>query len=240
MRLLSWRSGAVIAAVIAMVLAWQNSSLKRRVHAARIDRPRGDASAPADRAATRQAAEAGGAGPTRRGTHDNEADAEADAEPPPAHAHWAVELLRPHPGEDLLAYRDRVLPMAQAVVAPQRTRVAGKRREVAAAARLDERQEAELDAAVAEASDAIVNRVWQAIGTQEVWPHLRPAAAAALASDLLGVVVAADRRFRASLTAEQIAVLDQRGFDVVDYLAFAVPWEERFGIAPAAGDEGQP
>ncbi|HUS64791.1 MAG TPA: hypothetical protein VMZ28_09635 [Kofleriaceae bacterium] len=234
MRFLSWRSGAVVAAVLAMVLAWRNSSLERRVRAARVAGGQG----PAELAATAVAAEGRGAGSAHIDEGgDAEEDALAEEEPRAPRAHWAVELLRPRPGEDLFAYRDRVLPMAQAVVAPQRTRVANKRREVASAARLDARQEAELDAAVAEASDAVVNRVWQAVGTQEVWPRLRPAAAAALASDLLAAVVAADRRFRATLTAEQIAVLDERGFDVIDYLAFSVPWEERFGIAPAS-EEG--
>ena len=141
-----------------MVLAWQSSSLRRRVRAARVAGGQGRA----ELAATAVAAEGRGAGSAHideGGVAEEDALAEEE-EPQAPRAHWAVELLRPRPGEDLFAYRDRVLPLAQAVVAPQRMRVANKRR------------------------------------TQEVWPRLRPAAAAALASDLLAAVVAADRPSR--------------------------------------------
>src|SRR5438552_13885869 len=59
---------------------------------------------------------------------------------------WALHLL-PQPGENLRDYRDRILPLAQAAIAPQRARVARMRDDFAA---LDPRQRAELDAAVQE------------------------------------------------------------------------------------------
>jgi hypothetical protein len=225
----SWRSGALFAGVCAAALAWQNSCLRRRIGSGQVEAKRHAAAGPdqggqAD--AWRQSAEPRG----RSLVAEEDAPAEDDA-PPPVRAHWAIELIRPRDGEDLMAYRDRVLPIAQAVVEPQRRRVAEKQRQMAAAARLDERQMAELDAAVSQAADEIVNRVWQAVGTEEIWPRLRPSAGVALAADLLTSVAAADRRFRAALSAEQLAIVDSTRFDVADYLVFSVPWEERFGLA---------
>lgn len=226
--MISWRSGALVAGGLAVVLGWQNSCLRGRLRAGR-------SAAAAHAARSAESGEATRAVPVagqRAAEAAVEAEAAGDEEiaPPVPGRHWALDLVRPRPGEDLLAYRDRVLPIAQAVIAPQRTRVAARRREVAAEARLDERQLAELDAACGEAADAIVNRVWEAVGSGEVWPRLRPAAGVALAADLLAAVVAADRRFRSALSAEQLAVVDREGFDVADYLLFSVPWEQRFGL----------
>jgi hypothetical protein len=170
------------------------------------------------------------------GEKDDFEGEESGAEvPPPGRQHWAVEFLRPRRGEDLAAYRDRVLPIAQAVVAPQRLRVSERRRTMAAAARLDSGQAEALDAAVAEASDEIVNRVWQALATDEIWPRPRPSVAVALAGELLHSMTSGEDRFRRALRDDQRAAVDRSGFDFVDYLVFSVPWEERFGIAPASG-----
>ncbi len=234
MSLLTWRRGAMAMGICAAALAWQNAGLRRQV------RDRAGAEARAE-----DSDEAGGSGqgaltalavrPVARPIASAEGEDEADAEAPPApRRHWALELLRLREGEDLFAYRDRVLPIAQAVVGPQRVRVGNQRQTMTSRARLDARQQEELDAAVMDASDAIVNRVWQAVANQEVWPRPRPAAGVALAADVLTSVTAADRRFRAALRDDQRAAVDETGFDVADYLLFSVPWEERFGIAMEA------
>ena len=230
MSLLTWRRGAMAMGVCAAVLAWQNAGLRRQV------RDRGGAEA-ARAEPVAEAAIGAGRGalavqPVARiaGSAGGE---ESEETPPPPRRHWALELVRLREGEDLLAYRDRVLPMAQAVVAPQRVRVGNQREAMMARARLDARQQGELDAAVMDASDAIVNRVWQAVANQELWPRPRPSAGVALAADVLASVTAADRRFRAALRDDQRAAVDESGFDVADYLLFSVPWEERFGIGTA-------
>lgn len=220
------------AGICAAVLAWQNAGLRRQMS------DRGGAE-PA-RAEEGRASELGGQGalavqPAVRivesAAHEGEGIEDA---PAPPRRHWALELLRLREGEDLFAYRDRVLPIAQAVIAPQRVRVDERRQAMTDRARLDARQQQELDAAVMDASDAIVNRVWQAIANEELWPRPRPSAGVALAADVLTSVTAADRRFRAALRDDQRAAVDQSGFDVADYLLFSVPWEERFGIDTAA------
>jgi len=226
---MSWRSTALLAGGLAAVLGWQNSCLRHRLSGAATRAPREGAAARDEPVAASRATAAAARADTR-GDEGAAFEDEDEGEPAPARPHWALELVRPHPGEDLAAYRDRVLPIAQAVIAPQRTRVAAVRQRVATAAKLDARQLAELDAAVGDAADAIVNRVWDAVGSGEVWPRLRPAAGVALAADLLTTVVGADRRFRAALSDEQLATVDREGFDIADYLLFSVPWEERFGL----------
>jgi hypothetical protein len=231
----TWRLGAMTLGICAAALAWQNARLRDRL---------GDGRAGEGAADVRLVSAGGshdeGAGQARQttgslGRGDGEgAVQESSADPPPPRRHWAVELLRPREGEDLLAYRDRVLPIAQAVVAPQRLRVGERRRRMTASARLDAGQNEELDAAVSDASDEIVNRVWQALATDEIWPRPRPSAGVALAADLLRSVTAAETRFRAVLRDDQRAAVDQSGFDFVDYLVFSVPWEERFGITAGA------
>ncbi len=232
MSLLTWRRGALARGVCAAWLAWQNAGLRRQVGdrrgAARAEEPAEPSAAGPGALATVQpsARIAGSAGGDQPG--------EESESPPAPRRHWALELVRLREGEDLLAYRDRVLPIAQAVVAPQRVRVGHQRQVMEARARLDARQLQELDAAVMDASDAIVNRVCLAGADPELWPRPRPSAGVALAADLLTSVTAADRRFRATLRDDQRAEVDESGFDVADYLFFSVPWEERFGIATAA------
>lgn len=139
----------------------------------------------------------------------------------------ALQFFVPREGETLVDYRERVVPVVQAAVAPQRTRVARMRDEFFDAADLDTHQREELDAAVREAADGIQNRVLEGLATGELLPpRLRPSSAIAFLRDLLDFVVKADRRFRASLTDEQIAALDDGHFDVADYLLFSVYWEE--------------
>jgi len=71
---------------------------------------------------------------------------------------WAL-WFAPHPGEDLRSYRDRLLPLAKAAIAPQRARVARSRDDFAALANLDPHQRAELDSAAQETAAALQERV---------------------------------------------------------------------------------
>src|SRR5690606_13822421 len=135
----SWRTGALLAGTCAIALAWQNSCLRRRLGPARAD---GRAAASEGAAAAGRPSHAGrrGAGDSARGRGGAAVDdapaggeaADPELGPPPPRPHWVIEMLRPREGEDLLAYRDRLLPVAQAVVAPQRTRVAASRRDLVA------------------------------------------------------------------------------------------------------------
>jgi hypothetical protein len=139
---------------------------------------------------------------------------------------WAI-WLAPHPGEDLRSYRDRMLPLAQAAIAPQRARVARSRAAFSQLAGLDDHQRAELDAAAQETSAAIEDRVMAAVLGGELSPAtFKPMVGVSVARELLDIVGRGNRRFLGALRDDQRAKLAQHPFDFGDYLVFATPWED--------------
>jgi len=174
-----------------------------------------------------------GAGSDRSAPHHDEPPPAAETAPgddrtsdgltvPP----WAL-WFTPHPGEDLRTYRDRMLPVALAAIAPQRARVVRSRDSFATLAKLDARQRAELDGAAQDTSAALQERVMGAVLDGEVSPATwKPMAGVDLAHDLLEIVLRGNRRFLDSLDREQRARLAQHPFDFGDYLVFATPWED--------------
>jgi len=133
---------------------------------------------------------------------------------PPA---WAARLL-PQPNETIRAYADRMVPLAQIALAPQRARAARLRDA------LDPRVQTELDAAAAEAAAAIEARITTAIESGELQPSsLKPMTGVTLARDVLDIVDRGNARFVGALTPEQRAA---SGIDFADYLAFSTRWED--------------
>ncbi len=142
---------------------------------------------------------------------------------------WAM-WFAPQPGEDMLSYRDRIVPFAQRAIAPQRARVARVRDDFAQLAHLDQRQLAELDGATKDAASAIENRLVSAVMNGEISLATKPMAGVELARELLDDVDHQNKRFLAALTDDQRAQLEQNRFDFGDYLLFSTPWEEALGI----------
>ncbi len=139
---------------------------------------------------------------------------------------WAIALL-PAPGENLRDYRDRMLPLAQLAVAPQRARVARSREHLARTIGLDAAQQGELDAATRDAAQAIQDRLFNAVLSGEVAPaSFKPMAAVAVARDVLDVIDRANKRFVGSLTDAQRTQLAQHPFDFGDHLLFSTRWED--------------
>ncbi|HEX8111818.1 MAG TPA: hypothetical protein VF516_29000, partial [Kofleriaceae bacterium] len=124
----------------------------------------------------------------------------------------------------LRAYRDRILPLAQAAIAPQRARVARTRDDFA---HLDPHQRAELDAAVADAARAIQDRILTALASGELRPAtFKPMTGVAIARDVLDIVDRGNTRFVGSLTPDQQTELASHRFDFADYLVFSAHWED--------------
>jgi hypothetical protein len=160
-----------------------------------------------------------------------------EGEPPPPERHWAVQFFTPHPGENLIAYRDRVLPVVQAVAAPQRKRVRRWRDDFSRDARLSDAQQHELDRSVGETGDQLKDRILEGVLSGELGARTKASAGVAFARDVLDIVDAADKRFRAGLSPAQQAALDASPFDYADYLFFATRWEDMLGAEePAAQD----
>jgi hypothetical protein len=143
---------------------------------------------------------------------------------------WAVRM-GPQRGENLIAYRDRMMPLAKAAVAPHRARVARGRDDFATIAGLDPKQRAELDAAVQDAATQIQDRVFNAaLGGDFAPATFKPMTGVTLARDLLDTVDQASKRFLGTLRDDQRAKLAQHPFDIADYLVFSTKWEEALGI----------
>lgn len=145
----------------------------------------------------------------------------------PAWAMW----LAPQPGENLLDYRDRIAPIAQAAIAPHRERVAKSRDDFARRVGLDAQQRAQLDAAVQEAQTAIQDKVMSSLMSGDLMPaHFKPMTGVTLARDVLDSIDDANRKFMTSLHEDQKAALAQHPFDFADYLLFSARWEDALGI----------
>lgn len=139
---------------------------------------------------------------------------------------WAMAML-PAPGEDLRAYRDRMIPLAQLALAPQRSRVARSFDDFASKAKLDDRQRADLEATTKESAQAIQDRLFNAVLSGELAPQsFKPMAGVGVARDVLDIVDKANRKFVGGLRDDQRTMLGQHPFDFGDYLVFATKWED--------------
>jgi hypothetical protein len=227
-KLASWRNAALVLAAICMYQRWQSCSHGDPAPAAAEAEPDATRSAPPPR---RLAAPATTPSPS------------LPAEPSPGEPGapsgknfhgfripaWAMHLL-PQPGEPLSAYRDRIMPLAELAVAPQRARVARLRDEFA---HLDAHQRTELDTAVADAAQAIQARALAALAGGELRPAtFKPMTGVTLARDVLDIIDRGNTRFVGSLTSDQRTQLAAHRFDFADYLVFTTRWED--ALRPAA------
>jgi len=211
-----WRTVALVLAVIASYQAWRGCNQPRLPLVAECAPPAPRAtphttSAPPRPREIDAAPEPPAAGPRIYGV----------ALPP-----WATALL-PAPGEDLRVYRDRMLPLAQLALAPQRARVARSRDDLAHVLGLDPQQQASLDATTKDAAQAIQDRLFNAALSGELNPgSFKPMAAVTVARDVLDTVDRANKRFVTSLDDAQRTQLARHPFDFGDYLLFSTRWED--------------
>jgi hypothetical protein len=217
-----WRTLCVVLAAALLVQQWRDCT-----GGPSDPRPAADCPRPAPIARGARLAAAEPAEPPDR-------EAAPPTEPAdPGPALYGVELppwlvwIAPHPGEDLRAYRDRMLPLAVAAISPQRARVARSLDSFAALARLDPRQRAELDAATRDTAAALQERVLAAVLNGELAPAaFKPMAGVGMARELLDIVERGNRRFLEALRDDQRAALTGHPFDFGDYLVFATRWED--------------
>ena len=143
---------------------------------------------------------------------------------------WAL-WFAPLPGESMMSYRDRMVPIAQAALAPHRNRVAKGRDDFAQKVALDSRQRAELDAAVQEAQTHIQDKVMTALLSGDLAPkNFKPMTGVSLARDVLDSVAKANDRFMSTLREDQKTTMAQLPFDFGDYLLFSARWEDALGV----------
>jgi hypothetical protein len=209
--MISWRNVAVLLAVVCGVQRWQ-SCTRSDTTTTVVERG----------AETRNT-------PSLREAISNSITGESPAKPTKTFygfhvPTWAARLM-PQPGEKMRDYRDRIVPLAQVVIAPQRARVARMRDNFTS---LDPHQRAELDAAVGDAATAIETRVTSAIVSGEL-NTLKPMTGVTMARELLDIVDQGNTRFVSSLTPAQQTELASNHFDFADYLLFSTHWEDALG-----------
>lgn len=143
---------------------------------------------------------------------------------------WSLWLM-PHPGENMLDYRDRMVPLVQTALAPQRARVARSRDDFAKAVGLDAQQRAQLDGAVADAAGQIEDKMMNAFMSGDLSPStFKPMTGVSLARDVLDIVDRANGRFVSTLRDDQRTKMAQHPFDFADYLVFSARWEDALGV----------
>jgi hypothetical protein len=154
-----------------------------------------------------------------------------DDDPPPSTTQWMISFFRPHPGETMLEYRDRLLPVAKAVLQPQRDRVKRLREKFEQTANLDDAQKQALDAAVSAAGEGMKDRIMQGFMSGELDPsRMKPSGAVSFARDMLDLADGANKKFRSTLRPDQATALDADRFDVDEYLLFRTRWEDMLGV----------
>lgn len=232
MTVVGWRRAALILGGLCLLLQW------RACHRPR-PRPLPCAEAPAERPrfTERDGGDRGGGWANLDSEAPPPTSGAPDSPTAPPLSMFGVKVpgwlrwFAPQPGENLLAYRDRLAPLAQAAVAPQRSRVARSRADLIEKLGLDARQQAELDAAVSDAASQIQDKVMNAALSGELSPsQLKPMAGVRMARDVLDLVDKADHRFTSSLRGDQQSKLAQHPFDVADYLLFSTRWENAIGV----------
>ncbi|HUS33272.1 MAG TPA: hypothetical protein VMZ53_32440 [Kofleriaceae bacterium] len=174
---------------------------------------------------------------TARAKHNAGNDDAPDEAPPEGPRLGQIKLpawtlwLAPHPGENMLDYRDRMVPLAQTMLKPQRDRVARSRDDLAKQIGLDSQQRAQLDGAVADAATQIEDKMMNAFMSGDLNPAtFKPMTGVSLARDVLDVVDQANRRFTQTLREDQKATLAKHPFDFADYLLFSARWEDALGV----------
>lgn len=210
--MISWRTAAIALAIVCSVQRWQSCTRA------------GGAAPPSESTAVADHAESARPSLTRA-LANAIAPASADSDKPARKTlfglripPWAQPLL-PQPGEKLSAYRDRIVPLAEVAVAPQRARVARLRDQ------LDAQQRTALDAAVGDAATAIEARVETAVMSGELQTG-KPMAGVSVARDVLDIVDRSNSEFVSAMTADQRAQLAASRFDFADYLLFSTRWED--------------
>jgi hypothetical protein len=144
------------------------------------------------------------------------------------------DLLGRGPAETEEQYRARVAPLVAMTLIRPRQRLEDKRTEFETAAEVSPEQRGELDRAIADARTELVTLASQAVASGELTPYRRNSVGLLnFVGGVAGIADGFDVRVRGILGAEQLGLLEQTGFDLIEYLGFTTPWESVTPPPPA-------
>ena len=129
-------------------------------------------------------------------------------------------------GETDEQYRERVVPLMQTMLSRPRQRVEDQRAEFETAAELTPEQRTGFDQALADARNELVGLASKAVTAGELTPYRRNSLGLLnFVGGAAAIVDGFDARFRQLLGPEQVGLLEDTGFDVIEYLGFTTQWE---------------
>ena len=224
---MSWRNIALALGAVCLFQTWRSCGASERV----VEKP---VAAECEPATIHRASTNWDEPTTKTPRRESDASDVASSDGPRLGAiklpAWSLWLM-PHPGENMLDYRDRMLPLAQTALAPHRARVARSREDFAKQVGLDAQQRTQLDGAVQEAAGQIQDKLMNAFMGGDLSPStFKPMTGVSLARDVLDIVDGANKRFVSTLRDDQRTKMAQHPFDFADYLVFSARWEDALGV----------
>jgi hypothetical protein len=230
---MSWRNLAIALALLCLFQWWRGCTKTPRAQTSERAECPTDERSPTYASSLDSSSSSSSTSNARAKSGDNTPDEPAPEGPRlgaiklPAWTLW----LAPHPGENMLDYRDRMVPLAQTMLKPHRDRVARSRDDLATQIGLDSQQRAQLDGAVADAAGQIQDKMMNAFMSGDLSPStFKPMTGVSLARDVLDVIAQANARFMQTLREDQKAKLAKHPFDFADYLLFSARWEDALGV----------
>ncbi|MCG8416886.1 MAG: hypothetical protein MJE77_02940 [Proteobacteria bacterium] len=130
-------------------------------------------------------------------------------------------------GESEVEYRERMAPLVKSMLAGPRKRLAEARSAAEKFAHISEEQRAQLDTALEDAYNEVIELANSAVESGELTPYSRNwSGLLGFAGGMGAVLQGTENRIAQILSPDQLRIIYDQGFEWGEYLGVSVPWEE--------------